>query len=204
MKLIVAIIQPDKLDEVHQALIAAENFRITVSRVTGHGRQEDPELYAARRCPSLIQGAPEDRRQRGLRRADGRGDPGGREARRRGHRRRQDLHPAARAGHPHPHGRARRRGHLASGRLCADHRETQRASGLAEADVEGDDRHGPASPHAPPPPGAGHPVSANPWRCRAPLHGGTPPRQAPRRRCAANRCRMPQTPRGAPPPPAGD
>ncbi len=45
MKLIVAIIQPDKLDEVHQALIAAEIFRITVSRVTGHGQQEDPELY---------------------------------------------------------------------------------------------------------------------------------------------------------------
>ena len=45
MKLIVAIIEPDKLDEVHQSLIAAEIFRITVSRVTGHGRQEDPELY---------------------------------------------------------------------------------------------------------------------------------------------------------------
>ena len=45
MKLIIAIIQPDKLDEVHQALIAAEIFRITVSRVTGHGQQEDPELY---------------------------------------------------------------------------------------------------------------------------------------------------------------
>jgi len=42
MKLIVAIIQPDKVDEVHQALIDAEIFRITVSRVTGHGRQEDP------------------------------------------------------------------------------------------------------------------------------------------------------------------
>jgi len=45
MKLIVAIIQPDKLDEVHQALINAEIFRITVSRVTGHGQQEDQELY---------------------------------------------------------------------------------------------------------------------------------------------------------------
>ena len=55
MKLIVAIIQPDKLDEVHQALIAAEIFRITVSRVTGHGRQEDPELYRGEEvAPSLI------------------------------------------------------------------------------------------------------------------------------------------------------
>jgi nitrogen regulatory protein P-II 1 len=55
MKLIVAIIQPDKLDEVHQALIAAEIFRITVSRVTGHGQQEDPELYRGEEVvPNLI------------------------------------------------------------------------------------------------------------------------------------------------------
>ena len=55
MKLIIAIIQPDKLDEVHQALIAAEIFRITVSRVTGHGQQEDPELYRGEEvAPSLI------------------------------------------------------------------------------------------------------------------------------------------------------
>jgi nitrogen regulatory protein P-II 1 len=55
MKLIVAIIQPDKLDEVHKALIDAEIFRITVSRVTGHGQQEDPELYRGEEVsPSLI------------------------------------------------------------------------------------------------------------------------------------------------------
>ncbi|MEI7744693.1 MAG: P-II family nitrogen regulator [Chloroflexota bacterium] len=55
MKLIVAIIQPDKLDEVHQALIAAEIFRITVSRVTGHGRQEEEELYRGEEVkPDLI------------------------------------------------------------------------------------------------------------------------------------------------------
>jgi nitrogen regulatory protein P-II 1 len=55
MKLIVAIIPPDKLDEVHQALIDAEIFRITVSRVTGHGQQEDPELYRGEEVsPSLI------------------------------------------------------------------------------------------------------------------------------------------------------
>jgi nitrogen regulatory protein P-II 1 len=55
MKLIVAIIQPDKLDEVHQSLIAAEIFRVTVSRVTGHGQQEDPELYRGEEvAPGLI------------------------------------------------------------------------------------------------------------------------------------------------------
>ena len=45
MKLITAIIQPDKLDEVREALISAEITRITVSRVTGHGRQVEEELY---------------------------------------------------------------------------------------------------------------------------------------------------------------
>ena len=55
MKLIIAIIPPDKLDEVHQALIDAEIFRITVSRVTGHGQQEDQELYRGEEVvPSLI------------------------------------------------------------------------------------------------------------------------------------------------------
>lgn len=45
MKLIVAIIQPNKLDEVRQALIDADISRITISRCTGHGRQEDMDLY---------------------------------------------------------------------------------------------------------------------------------------------------------------
>jgi nitrogen regulatory protein P-II 1 len=45
MKLIIAIIQPDKVDEVHEALMAAEITRITVSRVTGHGQALDPEIY---------------------------------------------------------------------------------------------------------------------------------------------------------------
>ncbi|HNO25472.1 MAG TPA: P-II family nitrogen regulator, partial [Leptospiraceae bacterium] len=38
--MITAIIQPDKLDEVRDALLAAEITRITVNRVTGHGREE--------------------------------------------------------------------------------------------------------------------------------------------------------------------
>lgn len=45
MKLIIAIIRPERVDEVRQALIAAEVFRLTVSRCTGHGRQGDIELY---------------------------------------------------------------------------------------------------------------------------------------------------------------
>jgi nitrogen regulatory protein P-II 1 len=55
MKLVTAIIQPDKLEVVHQALMEAEIQRITVSRVTGHGRQVEEELY--RGCtvsPNLI------------------------------------------------------------------------------------------------------------------------------------------------------
>jgi nitrogen regulatory protein P-II 1 len=45
MKLITAIIQPDKLDEVREALLRAEISRISVSRCTGHGRQENTEIY---------------------------------------------------------------------------------------------------------------------------------------------------------------
>ena len=40
MKLITAIIQPDKLDEVREALIKMEITRITVSRCTGHGQHQ--------------------------------------------------------------------------------------------------------------------------------------------------------------------
>ena len=45
MKLITAIIQPDKLDEVRESLIRAEISRISISRCTGHGRQENTEIY---------------------------------------------------------------------------------------------------------------------------------------------------------------
>ncbi len=55
MKLITAIIQPDKLDEVREALIESGIERITVSRVTGHGKQEDIDLYRGREItPNLI------------------------------------------------------------------------------------------------------------------------------------------------------
>lgn len=55
MKLITAIIQPDRLDPVREALIAAEITRITVSRVSGHGRGTDEELYRGQVVvPNLI------------------------------------------------------------------------------------------------------------------------------------------------------
>lgn len=55
MKLITAIIPPDRLDHVREALIQADITRITVSRVTGHGRQEDIEYYRGLKiAPNLI------------------------------------------------------------------------------------------------------------------------------------------------------
>lgn len=55
MKLITAIIQPDRLDAVRESLIAAEITRITVSRVSGHGRGVDEELYRGQIViPNLI------------------------------------------------------------------------------------------------------------------------------------------------------
>jgi len=55
MKMITVIIQADKLDQVREALIAAEIKRITVSRVTGHGQQVDEDLYRGQKVtPNLI------------------------------------------------------------------------------------------------------------------------------------------------------
>lgn len=45
MKMVVAIIQPEKLDEVRKALVLAGISRVTLHRVTGHGRQTDTSLY---------------------------------------------------------------------------------------------------------------------------------------------------------------
>lgn len=55
MKLITAIIQEDRLDQVREALIEAEITRITVSRVSGHGQQMDEDLYRGKKViPNLI------------------------------------------------------------------------------------------------------------------------------------------------------
>ena len=55
MKLITAIIREEKLDEVRQALIDAEIERITVSRVSGHGQQQEIEVQRGKKViPNLI------------------------------------------------------------------------------------------------------------------------------------------------------
>ena len=55
MKMITAVIQPDKLDEVREALIAAEITRITVSRCSGHGQYSDEDLYRGQKVvPNLM------------------------------------------------------------------------------------------------------------------------------------------------------
>lgn len=45
MKLLTAIIREVQLDKVREALLEAEIYRITVSRVSGHGRQRVEEMY---------------------------------------------------------------------------------------------------------------------------------------------------------------
>ena len=45
MKLISAIIREVQLDKVREALLEAEIYRITVSRVSGHGQQRVEEMY---------------------------------------------------------------------------------------------------------------------------------------------------------------
>ncbi len=55
MKLITAIIRESLLDQVREALIEAEISRITVSRVSGHGRQKSEEIYRGKKVvPNLI------------------------------------------------------------------------------------------------------------------------------------------------------
>ena len=55
MKLIVAIIREEQLDPVREALIAAEITRITVNRVSGHGRQVDEDIYRGHKVvPNLL------------------------------------------------------------------------------------------------------------------------------------------------------
>ena len=45
MKLIIAIIRENQLDQVREALIEAGISRITVSHVSGHGRSKTEEIY---------------------------------------------------------------------------------------------------------------------------------------------------------------
>lgn len=45
MKLVIAIIRENQLDQVREALIEAGVTRITVSHVSGHGRNTTEEIY---------------------------------------------------------------------------------------------------------------------------------------------------------------
>lgn len=55
MKFIIAVIREVQLDEVREALIAAGITRITVSKVSGHGQQEEEEYYRGQKViPNLI------------------------------------------------------------------------------------------------------------------------------------------------------
>ncbi len=55
MKMVTAIVREDRLDQVREALIEAEITRITVSRVSGHGRQMEEDLHRGRKVvPNLV------------------------------------------------------------------------------------------------------------------------------------------------------
>lgn len=55
MKLVTAIIRESQLDQVREALIEAGIVRITVSRVSGHGRQRNAEIHRGKKVvPSLV------------------------------------------------------------------------------------------------------------------------------------------------------
>ena len=55
MKLVTAIINPDKLDRVRNALVQAEITRITVSRCSGRGQAESKEIYRGLEvAPNLV------------------------------------------------------------------------------------------------------------------------------------------------------
>ncbi|MFT6867675.1 MAG: nitrogen regulatory protein PII [Cyclobacteriaceae bacterium] len=55
MKLIIAIIRENQLDQVRQSLIEAGIARITVSNVAGHGRRMTEEIYRGQKViPSMV------------------------------------------------------------------------------------------------------------------------------------------------------
>lgn len=55
MKLIIAIIRENQLDQVREALVNAGISRITVSNVSGHGRTHVEEIYRGQKVvPTLV------------------------------------------------------------------------------------------------------------------------------------------------------
>ena len=105
MKLVVAVVRHEKVNDVLVELFRADIQGLTISEVRGHGGEiEQVETY---RGTTVKMALSEKVRLeigglRPLRAADGAGDPA-----RRQHgngRRRQDLRPAGREDLPHPHG----------------------------------------------------------------------------------------------------
>ncbi len=110
MKKIEAIIKPFKLDEVKEALQEVGVQGITVTEAKGFGRQKGhTELYRGAeyvvdflpkvKIEIVIPDEQLDRRGRGHSKGCANGT----------HRRRKDFRPQCRRGHPHSHGRDRRR-----------------------------------------------------------------------------------------------
>ena len=55
MKLIIAIIRDNQLDQVRESLIQSGITRITVSHVSGHGRRVSEEIYRGQKViPNLV------------------------------------------------------------------------------------------------------------------------------------------------------
>jgi len=55
MKLIIAIIRENQLDQVRESLISAGITRITVNHVSGHGRRVSEEVYRGQKViPNLV------------------------------------------------------------------------------------------------------------------------------------------------------
>ena len=109
MKYIIAIIQPDRLDEVLKRLTEKEIHLVTVSNVLGRGRQKGiAEVYRSHKeAGSLLKkvkleiAVNEEFVQPTIEAITG-GRPD------RADRRRQDLRPGPARVYPHPHGRAGR------------------------------------------------------------------------------------------------
>ena len=64
MKLIVAIIRPEKLNDVLEALFRADVRGVTVTRVEGHGGEVEP-VGPSRGAPVEMGVTPQVRRERG-------------------------------------------------------------------------------------------------------------------------------------------
>ena len=115
MKLVTAVVKPHKWEDIRVALEAVGVTGMTVSEVSGYGRQKGhTEVYRGAEYDIAL--VPKVRLeivgQRRRRRHDRGRHPAGRADR--PDRRRQDLGVAARLDRAGPHRRPRRRGHLSS------------------------------------------------------------------------------------------